>query len=172
MYSAWLLVLFGAVIGARPQGSIESSVQPVYTNQVYDFEVRVPPGFLYNRTIPPNPDHGFAIDLRDQTTVWVDASYTESSSTDEEVKRLTSGCRIEKRQPQMLGTMPALLIHFSCPARPSAAAYREHLVVSVHNQAHRAPIRFEIGVMAKGKRIGASEDDLLMKLVAGFRLRT
>jgi hypothetical protein len=169
-------VIFGAVLGvglltafaAYGQTSLSSSKYPTYVNRSYDFQVVLPPGLTYTHTVPPSPDHGIGIDLNDQTKIWLDASYTDSSTTDEEAGTVSADCKVKQRRRALLGSMPALVIRFSCAANGTEKPYEEQLILSIHRSAHRAPICYEIGIRATNARISAQAEDLFTKLVAGF----
>jgi hypothetical protein len=151
---------------AHGQTSVDSSKHAIYSNHVYDFQVAVPPGVTYTRTLPPNPDHGIGVESSDHNKLWVDASYTESSSTDEEASKQSADCNVEQQQMTSLGGMPALLIHFSCAASSAEKAYEEKLVLLVHRAEHRAPVCYEIGIRATERKISSRADELFEKLVA------
>ncbi len=154
-----------SVLDANAQATLESSAHPLYENRAYGFRVRLPRGVTYTRTVPPSPDHGIGITLQEQGRLWVDASYTDSLSTDDEATILSAGCRVQKRQPSMLGNQPALVLRFSCPA--NGRAYEELLVLTVHKQGDRSLADYQIGLrtdasgMLKNRR-------LFDEIVAGF----
>jgi len=159
-----------AALAAYGQTSLNSSANPVYANHVYGFQVTLPPGVTYTRTLPPNPDHGIGIALPDRTKVWVDASYTDSSSTEEEAGKQAADCRVEQKKETSLGSLSALLIRFSRHASADERAYEGQFVLSVYRSDHRAPVCYQIGIRATNGRISAQADDLFWKLVAGFSL--
>ena len=153
---------------AYGQNTVSSSTHPLYRNRAFDFDVAVPPGVIYTRTLPPNPDHGLGITLKNRTKLWVDASYTDSSSTEQEAEKQIAGCRVEDKRPTTLGRMPAVLMRFSCAATPYDAAYSEELVLSVYQSQNRSPVCYQVGVRKDGGGTTSQEDDLFKKLVAGF----
>jgi hypothetical protein len=149
--------------------TLSSSTHPIYRNRVYDFEVSVPPGVTYERTTPPAPDHGLLVTLNNQTQLWVDASYADSSSTEKEANRYIAGCRVEDKRSTLLGRLPAIMLRFSCDANAYSGAYREQLVLSVRLKKGRSPIRYQIVLRTNGATITPQEDELFRKLAAGFR---
>jgi hypothetical protein len=154
---------------AYSQTSIASSARPLYVNRAYDFSVFVPPGVTYTRTLPPNPDHGLGITLRGQTKLWVDASYTDASSSDEEARKEAEGCRIQERRLETLGGMSAISLGFWCDATAYGGAYEERLVLSVHRGKDRSPICYQVGMRTGARRTTSQENDFFRKLVAGFK---
>jgi hypothetical protein len=169
-------IIFGLVLGLSPvtalelygQTSVSSSKHPIYINHVYNFRVTVPPGVTYTRTLPPNPDHGIGIEMHDQTKLWVDASYTESSSIEEEISKESADCKVEQQQSISLGSMPAVQVNFSCTASSNEKAYEEKLVLLVHRSEHRSPVCYEIGMRATDGMISARADNLFNKLIVTF----
>ena len=131
--------------------------------------LRFPFGAAYTRTMPPNPDHGLSITMNDQTRLWVDVSYTDSSSSEEEARKQIAGCRVEENRSTMLGRMPAILVRFSCGDNEDVSAYREQLVLSVRLGKNRSPICYQIGMKTNGATSTRQADELFKELVAGFR---
>jgi len=103
----------------------------------------------YTRTLPPNPDHGFGVILKSQAKLWVDSSYTDSSSTEEEADRQSAGCRVEERREAKLGSRAALVIYLSCPGNAYGEAYEEILVLTVYRERSRSPVDYQIGMRGK-----------------------
>lgn len=151
------------------QTTLSSSSHPIYRNHVYNFEVTVPSGVTYTRTMPPNPDHGLGITLDNRAQLWVDASLVDSSSTEEQAKNLTAGCRVEEKRSATLGKMPAIMMRFSCDANADASGYIEQVVLSVSLRKNRSPICYQVGIRTNAAAISAQEDKLFGELVAGFR---
>jgi len=151
------------------QTVFDSSTHPQYKNRVYEFEVELPPHLKYERTMPPNPDHGIGIDLSDSTKLWVDASYTDSSTAEEDMKTLTAGGQVTENKPALLGGKPAILAAFSCAADAYDKAYQERLVLSVRRKPNRSRTCFQIGIRTYIGSITAQENELFEKLIQGFR---
>lgn len=175
MWRLLLTALGAALLGmcvtcsyaAPAQNSLDSSSHPLYTNRAYGFKVVLPPGLSYTRTVPPNPDHGLGIQI-DHTKFWVDASYTDSSSTEEEAKRRSQGCRIEEKRSALLGNRPGIAMRLSCGANAYTGAYEESLVLVVYKGKDRSPVDYQIGVRTDGPRITSQDERTLGKLEAGF----
>src|SRR5262245_11521111 len=108
-------VLSGLVCMAWAQSTVSSSKQPFYRNHAYGYVLKLPPGVRYTKTVPPNPDHGVGISLEQNVELWVDASYTDSSSTEEEANLQTGGCKLVQQRQAKLGRQDALEVRFSCP---------------------------------------------------------
>src|SRR5262249_14701124 len=51
-----------------------------YENVDYGFRVDVPTGFTGEGSVPPAPNHGFAVNIDAESVVWVDASYEMSEA--------------------------------------------------------------------------------------------
>jgi hypothetical protein len=152
---------------AVAQVSLKSSDQPLYENHAYGFRVKLPPGVTYTRTLPPNPDHGFGVSLLDRGKLWVDASYTDSSSTDEEAKTQSAVCRVEETRPTGLGSRPAVALRFSCPASADGEAYWELLVLTVYQEGNRSRVDYQIGMRTDVRGLSQNRE-LFDKLVTGF----
>jgi hypothetical protein len=133
--------------------------------------VKLPPGVTYTRTLPPNPDHGFGIGLLGQGKLWVDASYTDSSSTTEEAKVQSAGCHIEEKRAAKLGNRPAVALRFSCPASADGAGYTELLVLTVYREGDRSPVDYQIGMRADARGLSQNKE-LFEKIVAGFNFES
>ncbi len=154
---------------ALAQTSLNSSVEPIYRNHVHGYAVELPRNLIYTRTVPPNPDHGFGVLLDGDTKLWVDASYTESSSTKEEANTQSSGCRIKDRRPSKLGSRAALSLRFSCPANAYGAAYEEILVLTVFREVDRSPVSYQVGMRASTPAVLSKNMALFHDIVAGFQ---
>ncbi len=151
--------------------TLHSSQHPLYVNRAYRFQVVLPPGVTYERSLPPNPDHGFGVDLPGGTRLWANASYTDSPSTEDEVSRQTDGCSVEEDRPATLGTRTARALRFSCPATSYGAAYRERLVLSVARLSGRSPICYQGAVRTSDAKMYPAASRLFDEVVAGFRSR-
>jgi hypothetical protein len=163
-----LSICMQVLIGAYGQISLSSSTHPLYINRVYDFKVSLPTNVIYTRTQPPNPDHGFAIVLPGLTQLYVDASYTESSSTEEEIKWMIKGCQLKEKQSTTLGGIPAVQMFFSCDATATNKSYEKRVVLSTRKRNHRSPICYKIEMRTYDKKAATYEEELFMKLVTGF----
>lgn len=152
---------------AMAQSAVKSSEQPLYQNQPYGFRVKLPPGLTYTRTLPPNPDHGFGIELVGRGKLWVDASYTDSSSTSEEAKIQSAGCHTEETRATKLGNRPAMALRFSCPPSADGAGYIELLVLTVHREGDRSPVDYQIGMRADARSLSQNKE-LFEKIITGF----
>lgn len=155
---------------ASPQSAIElhSSAHPVYRNRAYGYEVKLPPGLTFTRTSPPNPDHGIGIVAPDGRKLWVDASYTDASSTGEEADNLSKGCEVKQRDPATLGGESGIALRFYCAGNAYGEAYSEFLVLVVHSEGDRSAADYQIGVRANGDADSLAQIAVVRKLAAGF----
>lgn len=151
------------------QARVNSSTHPVYRNFSYGFEIALPPNLIYERTQPPNPDHGLGITVNDNTQVWVDSSYTDSASTQEELEKQVEGCQIKDKRSTMLGGIPAMLVHFSCPSTEYEKAYDEQLALAVRHKKKRSPISYQIGRRTTGVNTDSTGEELFQKLMMAFK---
>ena len=124
---------------------------------------------MYDRTLPPNPDHGFGVMLQSRVQLWVDASYTEFSSSQEEADRQTSGCHIEDKRQVQLGQQPAISLRFTCPASLGESAYTEFLILTVYRVGDRSPAVYEVGLRLKGTKVVLREKKVFDMIAGGFR---
>src|SRR5579863_9293023 len=63
-----------------PQSTI-ASYSGSYANHEYGYEIPIPEGLTAVGATPPNPNHGVRITIPGSMSyIWVDASYTDSSS--------------------------------------------------------------------------------------------
>ena len=149
---------------------LSSAKRPLYSNRVFDFSVALPPGVIYSVAIPPNPDHGLNVLRNDNAVVWVDASYTDSSSIEQEVQKQTAGCRIEFTKPVKLGKLPAILLRFSCDATAHDSPWSEQVVLSVKQYANLPSICYQVGIRRHAWRSTFKEDNdyPFENLIAGF----
>ncbi len=168
----WLLQfgLCNYVFRCEAQVFVSSSNHPVYVNRVYGFQVRLPSELNYRRTTPPNPDHGFTVQRPDSEKLWVDASYTDATSTKEEVTKQTEDCSVEERRQVTLGGMVATSLHFHCPANAYHEAYEERIVLTVRIVADRSPVRYQICLRTASGLIDTEGVNLFNKIVQGFRM--
>jgi hypothetical protein len=158
----WLTCIAGA------QTSASSSDRPIYRNHPYGYVVKLPPGITYTRSIPPNPNHGFSVVLHSGDRLWVDASYTDSPSNEEESGVITSGCHLEDKRTTTLDRQAALALRFTCPATADQSAYTELLTFTVHRQGDRSPTDYQVGLRVYGASIPVMEKALFNGLIAGF----
>lgn len=110
------------------QVSSSSNSEPLYTSRSFGFQVSLPPEVTYGKTVPPNPDHGFNVLLGENSTLWVDASYTDAGSTRREASVRARGCFVRSLEQAHLAERPALKERFSCPANMYGSGYEEVLV--------------------------------------------
>ena len=163
------LSLFWLASDVWAQISVKSTDHPVYDNRPYGYTVTVRRNRTYTRTSPPNPDHGFGIDLRSGNKLWVDASYTDSSSNKEEAAVITTGCRIDDKHTARLGGRIALSLRFVCPASADQQAYTEVITLVVHRQGDRSRANYQVGLRVYGEDVPTMEQALFDKVVDGFR---
>ena len=160
-----------AVLVASGPMRVSSSSHPRYVNYSYGFEVTLPAGLTYLRTSPPNPDHGIDVALHEGNDVWVDATYTDAASTDEEARMHSPRCKLELWQEASLGGLPARLTQISCPAEYGEKAYQERSVLTVYANEDRGPARYAVAARATEGKISARAAELLNALVGSFRFR-
>lgn len=160
-------VLFSCAVLA--QTTVNSSVQLVYRNGAFGYVIKLPPGMTYSRSTPPNPDHGFGVSLEGNVKLWVDASYADSSSTENEVNTQSGGCRVENRGLSKLGGRAALSIRFACPANAYSGTYEEMLVLTILREPGRSPVDYQIGMRANTPEDLSRNMAVFGKIVAGFR---
>ncbi len=160
-------VLF-AVTGTA-QVQVASSDKPLYVNGEYGFSVRIPPSLTYEKTVPPNPDHGFSIALPRQEKLWVDASATEDASVAHEAHRVEAGCRLRAKKPMLLSGRKATVLQVSCPATAYDVAYEERVLLADVLMPHRSPILYQVGLRTDKGRNSAAATRLFEQLIAGFR---
>lgn len=164
-------VLLVALSAASAQVTISSTAQPTYRNRAYAYQVKLPPGVSYTRTSAPNPDHGFSVPLKEGAVLWVDATYTDFSSTGEEANSQSAGCEVHDRRQSRLGDREAVRIRFSCPANAYGPAYEEVLVVSLLRIGDRALTSYKVAM--RGKVLDSSDDmKLFDAIVAGFTFQS
>jgi hypothetical protein len=130
--------------------------------------VKLPPNLRFTRTSPPNPDHGIGIVASSGEKLWIDASYTDASATNEEADNLSKGCAVKQRQPITLGGEPGIALAFSCPATESDEPYSEFLILAVRAVGDRSPADYQIGVRAKRDADLSNGTSIVRKLAAGF----
>lgn len=150
------------------QVQVASSDKPLYQNGEYRFSVRVPPNLTYDRTAPPNPDHGFSIALPHEEKLWVDASLTEDASVAREVRRVQAGCRLEQKKPTVIDGRKAIALQVSCPATAYDTAYEERVLLAERALPHRSPILYQVGLRTDKGRNSAAATKLFEQLIAGF----
>ena len=170
-----LLVCAGVLLGAAPglglrahQAAPSPSGKPLYVNREYGFSVRVPPNLKYDRTMPPNPDHGFGITLAEHEKLWVDASLTESPSIGPEVDRVVEGCHVQRKQKTLLNGHPATSLQVECPATAYNGAYEERVVLVDITMPGRSPILYQVGLRTDAGRNSAAGVKAFEQVVAGF----
>jgi hypothetical protein len=163
------LIYFWFASGLWAQTSIKSSDRPVYDNRPYGYMVTLPRDLTYTRTSPPNPDHGVGIDLRSRDKLWVDASYTDSSTNEEEAAVITTGCRIDDKRTSTLGGRIALSLRFTCPASADQKAYTELVTLVIHRQGDRSPADYQVGLRVYGSDVPTEERTLFDRVVVAFR---
>ena len=162
------LTLLWLTSGVWAQVSVKAIDRPVYTNRPYGYVVTVPRDLTYTRTSPPNPDHGFGVDLQGGNKLWVDASYTDSSSKEDEAVIITTGCRVGEKRTAVLGGRAALSIRFTCPAGKDGSAYTELVTFAVHSQGDRSSADYQVGLRVYGSDISFEEKMLFGKIVDAF----
>jgi hypothetical protein len=54
-----------------------------YINADYGFSVEIAAGFVGQGSLAPNPNHGFRIQLDNESAIWVDASYDMDAARDD-----------------------------------------------------------------------------------------
>lgn len=159
-----------ALAGSGPT-RVSSSAHPRYVNYSYGYEVTLPASVTYLRTMPPNPDHGIDVALHDRNDVWVDASYTDAESTDEEARMHSPRCKLELWQEASLGGLPARLTQIWCPAEYSEKAYQERSVLTVYANEDRGTASYRVAARATEGKISTRAAELFDALVASFRFR-
>jgi hypothetical protein len=96
-----------------------TAVSGRYTNREYGFSVTVPKRLKAFRNSPPAPNHGFRINLSEQSYLWVDASYNVTNSTYDTIpqrevaflnQRGANQSKLSRQAQTMLRGIPA--IHF------------------------------------------------------------
>lgn len=169
-YILIIVIMVGcSFVIAGAKSAVESSSQAVYENHAYGYRVRLPPGVKYTHTAPPNPDHGLGMDLQGRGRLWVDASYTDSASTDEEVSLQTSGCHVEDRHATKLGGQPAIALRLSCPASSGSGAYQELLVLTVYREGDRSTVDYQVGLRVPDAEKFTEHRALFDKVLSGFQ---
>lgn len=163
------LIVLWATSGVWAQISVKSTDHLVYDNGPYGYIVKLPRDLTYTRASPPSPNHGVSIDLRSGAKLWVDASYTDASSNEDESAIVTTGCRVHEKHTASLGGQAALSLRFTCPASEDRRAYTELIILAVHRQGDRSSADYQIGLRVYGSEIPADEKVLFTKVVDGFR---
>lgn len=166
---AGCLIVLWAASGVWAQISIKSTDHPVYDNGPYGYTVTLPRYLTYTRASPPSPNHGISIDLRSGAKLWVDASYTDSSTNEEEAAVITTGCRIDHKRPATLAGKSALSLRFTCPASGNTRAYTEVITFTVHSQGDRSLADYQVGLRVYGSDISKEEKGIFGKVVDAFR---
>jgi len=162
------LIVLWAASGAWAQTSVKSIDHPVYDNGPYGYQVTLPRGLTYIRASPPSPNHGVSIDLRSGAKLWVDASYTDSSTNEEEADVVTTGCRIDYKRPATLAGQSALSLRFTCPASGNSRGYTEVITFTVHSQGDRSLADYQVGLRVYGSDISREDKVLFGKVVGAF----
>lgn len=129
----------------------------------------LPSGVTYSKSVAPNPDHGIGIALENGAMLWVDASYTDTESTEAAVSAATRGCKIEHRRQILLGGRTAELVHFFCQGDRNAQGYYEGLVLTRFGNADRSPADYEVGLRAPSREMLSRYGPLFEKVVSGFK---
>jgi hypothetical protein len=160
--------IFGFTGRAVAQASVNSSDRPIYHNFPYGYVVKLPPDITYTLTVPPNPNRGIGVDQQGANKLWVDASYTDSFSNDDESALVTTGCHLDTKRITTLGRQAALALRFACPATANEGAYTELLTFTVYSQGDRSPADYQVGLRVYGTGIPAKKKALFDTLVAGF----
>jgi hypothetical protein len=140
----------------------------IYRNENYGYQVTLPISIKIRRPVPPSPDHGFEVISASHAKFWVDASYTDSVTNEQEAERQADGCHTSERRQTSIGGKPAIELQFSCPGVPNEPAYTEFLAFTVQKQGDRARAMYEVGVRAGSSRLSSLDIELARKLISGF----
>jgi hypothetical protein len=127
----------------RPIGA-DIQIRGRYANIDYGFRVDVLTGFAGEGSVPPAPDHGFAVALAEKAVVWVDGSYEmpDSPHTFRQLNTRLGTLKAERRSwsDTEEGTT---LLHESIVARGfyrhTPIIYRIQLDTTVEHWAKRNP---------------------------------
>jgi len=122
-----------------------------YRNVDYAYTVSLPADLYYDVNKPPNPNHGFRINVPPSATVWVDASYTEDSTlsqaVDSERAAWGKNCTAIGTEAKELGGTSATQITFKCAAESETGSpTMVTLLLALASPPDRGQIRYEIGM--------------------------
>lgn len=146
-----------------------SSEKPLYVNREYGFSVRLPPDVRYDRTAPPNPDHGFGIDVSEHEKLWVDASLTEAPAVAHALRKAMKGCHREREQAALLDGRKATLLQIACPRTAYNAAYEERVLMAEAVPPGRSPILYQVALRTEAGKNSAAGGKLFDAVVTGLR---
>jgi len=132
-----------------------SRIAGQYRNVDYGFEVTIPKGLVGLGTRPPNPNHGFVIDLATGTKVWVDATYAnpdepyEFSNHDARLGSLKAELRIwqdkspgaEAIHETVVAADRGILYTIGLDSEPARKREAVRVLDSLVNSFHTIPIR-------------------------------
>jgi hypothetical protein len=145
-------LLFVAMIAVSigPQTSTAGK-RNEYRNVDYAYTVSLPADLHYDVNKPPNPNHGFRINVAPSATVWVDASYTDDSTlsqaVDSERAAWGKNCTAIGTETRELGGASATQITLKCAAESETASpTMVTLLLALGTPPDRGQIRYEIGM--------------------------
>ncbi len=121
----------------------DASWRDRYVNIDYQYEVRIPRGFVAYNSPPPNPQHGFGIRLGapGQGYLWVDGSWNsaEHRSAREAAEEFLGYVKSDrarildvKHERALLGSEAGdrMLVRYQCPGDPTVFVYDYFVMLS------------------------------------------
>lgn len=141
-----------------------------YRNSVFGFSVKVPARYSSVGSTPPNPDHGIRLALNAVSLLWVDASYAETASSQDELEYMTKGCATTRPTTSQLGGQTALSFTLHCAdLEGKGSGYWEIVRMVVRETKTRSPIRFLVALRAKDRRALLASQNVFTQVADSFR---
>jgi hypothetical protein len=154
----------------------QASSTKVYRNAAWAFAVDVPAGLSYQVDAPPNPNHGFRINITKDSFVWINADSSDDQTLAAAARTELSlwtqqGCTKTATATSSLGNGPAVSLYLRCPAGMDRRTLkRVRLIVAFHSSRGSGAVSYTIGMTSSDNGASDQRASAIMDAVRkGFR---